>query len=179
MRHVGGARGSPTCSPRAAAAAGNGARRGRVAAAAAHGAHTAGRARAARRRLEARLHLLLLLLFAQQRDLLTKLRELGDVALGLRAHVGRERARVELELLDALVAQRDLLLALRVVELERRVLAQQLPVHGDELLEPLLQRAHVLPLARREELARVAHVGPHALELRLWAVAARRARRAG
>ena len=58
-------------------------------------------------------------------------------------HIGRQHPRVLLQLLDALVAKPKLLAVLSILQLERRVFAQQLPVHSDQLLQALLQRAHV------------------------------------
>lgn len=72
-------------------------------------------------------------------DLLAQVGELRHVSLGLLPDVADESLAVALQLADALVAQLRLLLQLRRLQLQRRELAQQLPVHRHKLLQSLLQ----------------------------------------
>lgn len=94
------------------------------------------------------------------RHLLPEVGELRDVSLRLLADVADQAARAALQLADALVAQLGLLLQLRGLQLQRGKLAQELPVHGHQLLEALLQRFHVRRVALPEGLGRLRLVGP-------------------
>ena len=91
-------------------------------------------------------------------NLLAQGGQLGHMSLGLRADVADQSLGVALQLADALVAQLDLLLQVAVLQLERRELAQQLSMHGHQLLESLLQRLEVRLVALQERIVDVAVV---------------------
>jgi hypothetical protein len=93
----------------------------------------------------------LLLLRPQRLNLFFEAEQVRHVPFRLPAHVAHDRPAALFQLAYALVAQLNLLLGLAVFQLQHGKFAQQLAMHGHQLLQTLLQRSRLDTFAFADE----------------------------